>query len=116
MTNLVHISGNLTPPKSSQASTATRTRASSTESHSGLRVRGRVREEGKPSTFNQLWTAEEQKKLEELLVKYPPEEVEQRRWEKIASELENRTTKQVGEKESIDLIWMSNVYERISHK
>lgn len=36
-----------------------------------------------------------QKKLEELLLKYPPEEVESRRWQKIADELGNRTAKQV---------------------
>ena len=44
---------------------------------------------------NQYWTAEEQKKLEELLVQFPPEEVESRRWEKIANCLENRTPLQV---------------------
>ncbi|XP_065411492.1 ZZ-type zinc finger-containing protein 3 isoform X5 [Chrysemys picta bellii] len=36
-----------------------------------------------------------QKKLEQLLLKYPPEEVESRRWQKIADELGNRTAKQV---------------------
>uniref|UniRef100_A0A5F8HB62 ZZ-type zinc finger-containing protein 3 n=1 Tax=Monodelphis domestica TaxID=13616 RepID=A0A5F8HB62_MONDO len=35
------------------------------------------------------------KKLEQLLLKYPPEEVESRRWQKIADELGNRTAKQV---------------------
>lgn len=37
------------------------------------------------------------KKLEQLLVKFPPEEVESRRWQKIADELGNRTAKQVTE-------------------
>ncbi|XP_005998983.1 ZZ-type zinc finger-containing protein 3 isoform X2 [Latimeria chalumnae] len=58
-------------------------------------IRGRICDETKPETFNQLWTIEEQKKLEQLLLKYPPEEVESRRWQKIADELGNRTAKQV---------------------
>ncbi|CAL1296853.1 unnamed protein product [Larinioides sclopetarius] len=49
----------------------------------------------KPVKVNQYWTAEEQKQLEELLVKFPPEEIESRRWEKIANCLENRTPIQV---------------------
>lgn len=36
-----------------------------------------------------------QKKLEQLLLKYPPEEIESKRWQKIADELGNRTAKQV---------------------
>ncbi|KAK2822713.1 hypothetical protein Q5P01_022778 [Channa striata] len=58
-------------------------------------IRGRLCHPNKPDTFNQLWTVEEQKKLEQLLVKFPPEEVESRRWQKIADELGNRTAKQV---------------------
>ncbi|KAM9325268.1 ZZ-type zinc finger-containing protein 3 [Gastrophryne carolinensis] len=58
-------------------------------------VRGRFCMDPKPGTFNQLWTVEEQKKLEMLLLKYPPEEVESKRWQKIAEELGNRTAKQV---------------------
>ncbi|XP_043287116.1 ZZ-type zinc finger-containing protein 3 [Venturia canescens] len=58
-------------------------------------VRGRAFDESKPETFNQLWTTEEQRRLEELLVEYPPEEVEMRRWTKIANALGNRTPKQV---------------------
>lgn len=50
-------------------------------------VRGRAFDETKPETFNQLWTFEEQKRLEELLVEYPPEDVEMRRWTKIARAL-----------------------------
>ncbi|CAM9665297.1 unnamed protein product [Lampetra planeri] len=64
-------------------------------SHMGLVVRGRLCEGQKPETFNQLWTVEEQKRLEELLVQHPPEEVEARRWQKIATALGNRTPKQV---------------------
>lgn len=63
--------------------------------NSSVMIRGRVFNENKPATFNQLWTAEEQKRLEDLLLKYPPEEVESRRWEKIAEALGNRTTTQV---------------------
>ncbi|XP_014253055.1 ZZ-type zinc finger-containing protein 3 [Cimex lectularius] len=60
-----------------------------------IRVRGRVYNEKKPETFNQLWTVEEQLRLEQLLIEFPPERVENRRWKKIAQALGNRTTKQV---------------------
>lgn len=49
----------------------------------------------KPVTFNQPWTTEEQAKLEKLLQIYPQEEIESKRWEKIAAALGNRTYKQV---------------------
>ena len=59
-------------------------------------VRGRVKRDGqRTATFNQLWSAEEQRHLEELLVDNPPEEVEARRWDKIARALTNRTPQQV---------------------
>uniref|UniRef100_A0A9J8AJB3 ZZ-type zinc finger-containing protein 3 n=1 Tax=Cyprinus carpio carpio TaxID=630221 RepID=A0A9J8AJB3_CYPCA len=58
-------------------------------------IRGRLCDQNKPDTFNQLWTIDEQKKLEQLLLKFPPEEVESKRWQKIADELGNRTAKQV---------------------
>ncbi|XP_002019123.2 ZZ-type zinc finger-containing protein 3 [Drosophila persimilis] len=44
---------------------------------------------------NRLWTNEEQRHLERLLIQYPPEEVESRRFAKIAKALGNRTTQQV---------------------
>ncbi|KAL1456787.1 hypothetical protein WDU94_001488 [Cyamophila willieti] len=49
----------------------------------------------KPETFNKPWTAEEQIRLEELLLKYPPEKSDSARFRKIAQELGNRTLKQV---------------------
>ncbi|XP_052790772.1 ZZ-type zinc finger-containing protein 3-like [Mya arenaria] len=58
-------------------------------------IRGRIKTEEKPVTFNQLWTAEEQKRLEELLIEFPPEEVESKRFQKIATALGNRTPLQV---------------------
>ncbi|XP_065067950.1 ZZ-type zinc finger-containing protein 3-like isoform X2 [Rhopilema esculentum] len=58
-------------------------------------IRGRILDESKAMTFNRLWTTEEQEKLEKLLHIYPPEDVEARRWEKIARALGNRTPKQV---------------------
>ncbi|KAK6302225.1 hypothetical protein J4Q44_G00265800 [Coregonus suidteri] len=58
-------------------------------------IRGRLCHQSKPDTFNQLWTVEEQKKLEHLLLKFSPEEVESKRWQKIADALGNRTAKQV---------------------
>jgi len=67
-----------------------------TEQENGkILVRGRAFDDSKPETFNQLWTVEEQRRLEELLIEYPPEEVEMRRWTKIANALGNRTPKQV---------------------
>ncbi|KAM8716357.1 hypothetical protein ACLKA7_003265 [Drosophila subpalustris] len=42
-----------------------------------------------------LWTNEEQRRLEQLLIEYPPEEVEMRRFGKIAKALGNRTAQQV---------------------
>ncbi|XP_075471876.1 ZZ-type zinc finger-containing protein 3 [Ascaphus truei] len=62
---------------------------------SSSQIKGSVCAENKPGTFNQLWSVEEQKKLELLLLKFPPEEVETRRWQKVADELGNRTAKQV---------------------
>lgn len=58
-------------------------------------MRGREFNQKKPETFNQLWTPEEQKRLEELLVIYPPEQVEMERFRKIARALGNRTPLQV---------------------
>lgn len=58
-------------------------------------VRSRVKTEKKSDTFNLPWTPEEQKRLEELLIQYPPEEVEARRFQKIAASLGNRTPLQV---------------------
>lgn len=58
-------------------------------------IRGRVFTKGKPVTFNKLWTVEEQKRLEELLMIYPDEEIATHRWSKIAKALGNRTPRQV---------------------
>jgi hypothetical protein len=49
----------------------------------------------KNDSFGQSWTSEEQIRLEELLHIYPPEDVESKRWQKIATALGNRTPKQV---------------------
>lgn len=45
--------------------------------------------------FFKPWSTEEQKRLEELLLIYPPEPIELRRFKKIAAALGNRTAKQV---------------------
>lgn len=37
----------------------------------GAMVRGRVFTERKPPSFNKLWTEEEQRRLENLLIEYP---------------------------------------------
>ena len=47
-------------------------------------VRGRLKTDTKSDTFNQLWTSEEQRRLEQLLLEFPPERVESRRFKKIA--------------------------------
>ncbi|XP_017041400.1 ZZ-type zinc finger-containing protein 3 [Drosophila ficusphila] len=53
------------------------------------------RSHGRPENFNRLWTNDEQRRLEQLLIQYPPEEVEMRRFAKIAKALGNRTPQQV---------------------
>ena len=58
-------------------------------------VRGRPMTDAKPKTFNRLWGEDEQRRLEELLVKHPHEEVGAHRWAKIARDLGTRTPKQV---------------------
>eukprot|EP00794_Sanderia_malayensis_P005054 gene5054-5712_t len=75
-------------------------------------VRGRQVDDANPLSFNRLWTTEEQERLEKLLQVYPPEDVEARRWEKIAKALGNRTPKQLFE--SIDLSALLSVVLRIS--
>ncbi|XP_065361269.1 ZZ-type zinc finger-containing protein 3 [Calliphora vicina] len=68
----------------------------STDNKSDVQVnRGRVMDDTKPETFNQLWTVEEQKRLEELLIKFPEERIEMHRFNKIAKALGNRTARQV---------------------
>ncbi|XP_075988044.1 ada2a-containing complex component 1 [Anticarsia gemmatalis] len=62
---------------------------------SGMKVRGRKFTDNKPETFNQLWSCEEQKRLEELLEIYPEEVIEARRYKKIAQALGTRTPIQV---------------------
>lgn len=58
-------------------------------------VRGRIFDDKKPKTFNQPWTPEEQRRLQELLIEFPSEDVEMERWKKIAAALGNRTAIQV---------------------
>ncbi|XP_068232340.1 ZZ-type zinc finger-containing protein 3 isoform X2 [Palaemon carinicauda] len=58
-------------------------------------IRGRAYDESKPQTFNQSWSDEEQRKLEELLIKYPDETISYQRWSKISKELGTRTPLQV---------------------
>lgn len=49
----------------------------------------------KPETFNKPWTVEEQLRLEELLVEYPPERNESNRYRKISEALGTRNLRQV---------------------
>ena len=58
-------------------------------------VRGRMFRSHKPVTFNQPWTKEEQVRLEDLLQRFPSEEVEMERWKKIAGEMGNRSAVQI---------------------
>ncbi|XP_012940049.1 ZZ-type zinc finger-containing protein 3 [Aplysia californica] len=78
-----------------QAAAAAASPSTSSNSSDLVVVRGRAKDSSKPATFNQLWTEEEQQRLESLLVQFPPEEVESRRWAKIADALGNRTPIQV---------------------
>lgn len=59
------------------------------------KVRGRKFTDNKPESFNQLWSCDEQKRLEELLEIYPEEPIEARRYKKIAQALGTRTPIQV---------------------
>lgn len=65
------------------------------EGENSTKVRGRKFTDNKPETFNQLWSCEEQKRLEELLEIYPEEPIEARRYKKIAQALGTRTPIQV---------------------
>lgn len=58
-----------------------------------IKTEKRLRDQA--DTFNKPWTTEEQRRLEELLIVYPPEAIEFRRFKKIAAALGNRTVKQV---------------------
>lgn len=58
-------------------------------------VRGRVCDASKPHSFNLPWTREEQRRLDELLVTFPPEHIAANRYRKIAEELGTRTPIQV---------------------
>lgn len=49
----------------------------------------------KPETFKKPWSVEEQLRLEELLVEYPPERNESNRYRKIADALGTRNLRQV---------------------
>lgn len=60
-----------------------------------MMIRGRKFTDNKPETFNQLWSCEEQRRLEELLEIYPEEAIESRRYKKVAKALGTRTTVQV---------------------
>ncbi|XP_065916606.1 ZZ-type zinc finger-containing protein 3-like isoform X2 [Dysidea avara] len=82
------------------------------------KVRGKVANELKTRTFNQLWTAEEQTKLEHLLEVYPPEDIESRRFEKIAAALGNRTVKQskIKRKEKLPKSKLSTFFSSLEPK
>ncbi|KAH8329113.1 hypothetical protein KR074_003888 [Drosophila pseudoananassae] len=54
-----------------------------------------IKSHKRSESFARLWTNEEQRHLEQLLIQYPPEEVEMRRFTKIAKALGNRTAQQV---------------------
>ncbi|XP_015182795.1 PREDICTED: ZZ-type zinc finger-containing protein 3 [Polistes dominula] len=82
-------------PQTRHGNVIPQTQINTEQENRKILVRGRAFDESKPETFNQLWTIEEQRRLEELLIEYPPEEVEMRRWTKIANALGNRTPKQV---------------------
>jgi ZZ-type zinc finger-containing protein 3 len=53
------------------------------------------RSDDSKTNYNQSWSVEEQRQLEELLIEFPPEENEAARWRKIAGKLGTRTPLQV---------------------
>ena len=81
------------PPLPSPPTLASSSKVHRDTPKGGLYIRGR-QSDGSES-FNQLWSVEEQAKLEYLLKVFPSEQKEIRRWEKIAKALGNRTAKQV---------------------
>ena len=58
------------------------------------------------STHKQHWTVEEQRHLDELLLKYPPERFEAQRWLKISKELKNRTPQQACSFHQISVVYL----------
>jgi hypothetical protein len=48
-----------------------------------------------PANYNKSWSVDEQRRLEELLIEFPPEDNEAARWRKIANKLGTRTPLQV---------------------
>lgn len=56
---------------------------------------GKAKLDSKPASYNQPWSAEEQMRLEQLLIEYPPGDNEAQRFKQIAKALGNRTTAQV---------------------
>jgi hypothetical protein len=48
-----------------------------------------------PGNYNKSWSVDEQRRLEELLIEFPPEDNEAARWRKIATKLGTRTPLQV---------------------
>ncbi|KAI4471288.1 zinc finger zz domain containing 3 [Holotrichia oblita] len=54
-----------------------------------------LKQKNSSNTRSKPWTVEEQKRLQELLIEYPPEAIELRRFKKIAAALGTRTVKQV---------------------
>lgn len=69
--------------------------SSTTKAKAGLAGSLKGGEKSKPLSYRQPWSAEEQNRFEELLKIYPPEAVERRRFEKIATALGSRSTQQV---------------------
>jgi hypothetical protein len=65
---------------------------SSTVSNVGKRVK---QAEDKIVNYNKSWDVDEQRRLEELLIEFPPEDNEAARWRKIATKLGSRTPLQV---------------------
>ncbi|GFW37864.1 ZZ-type zinc finger-containing protein 3 [Trichonephila clavipes] len=58
-------------------------------------ARAKLSTENKSSESNTSWSDEEQKKLKELLIQFPPEDVEANRWEKIANSLGTKSAFEV---------------------
>jgi hypothetical protein len=59
------------------------------------------------------WTPEEQRRLEQLLLDFPSEDVEMERWKKIATALGNRTPVQV---RNSNKKWYRNEITNIDHE
>ncbi|KAI3388182.1 hypothetical protein SNEBB_009903 [Seison nebaliae] len=80
---------------SSSSETNGKNGRTSTKIRKKVRPQGKKNQPKRPSAGCSRWTTEEHDRLCALMRKYPPEEVQAKRWRKIAEELHSRTPLQI---------------------